>query len=313
MKQLLIAKSNTVLNKTASGTLSNANSLKDLVTGSLCFFTPDDNVILSAKPTKNFAIALGRPSANGEMGSGRQQNTFLIPEVDINTLTVTKALPKLGKAFSRTFTMPAVNAEKEITVMFVKRDVVPHERNKWHITVIASGTAATDAQALVDAVNNSELPFTASRSTAAVTITADKINDQWDIQLLDAISTVAFTTKVEAEPTIGDKEYIKNIAIQCAGDKGFFYTHSESRDFIPGFPENVENLTVNASGTSGASTAGYVLYTLRFAVGRNSAKTRDEVVNQIVHIAIPLDSNSTPIQTIDYILGLATPPAQSNG
>lgn len=313
MKQLLIAKSNTVLNKTASGTLSNANSLKDLVTGSLCFFTPDDNVILSTKPTKNFAIGLGRPSANGEMGSGRQQNTFVIPEVDIDTLTVTKALPKLGTALSCTFTMPAVNAGKEITVMFIKNDVVPHERNKWHITVTAVGTAATDAQALVDAINDSGLPFTASRSTAAVTITADKINDKWSIKLIDAISAVSFTSSTKPSPTIGDKGYVNDLAIKCAGDKGFFYTHSEARDFVPGFAENIEDLTLNTSGTGGVSTTGYVVYTLRFAVGRNSAKTRDEVVHQVVHIAIPLNSNGTPIQTIDYILGLATPPAQSNG
>ena len=49
----------------------------------------------------------------------------------------------------------------------------------------------------------------------------------------------------------------------------------------------------------------YVLYTLRFAVPRVAAKQRDEVVYQIVHLAVPVGSAS--IATLDVILGLAEP------
>ena len=83
--------------------------------------------------------------------------------------------------------------------------------------------------------------------------------------------------------------------------------------YLIGTPEDVEDFTLNDSGenrngkdtTNGKySTSGYAIYTLRFKVGREASKTRDERVWQNVYIAIPVDGNSTynQITNIDKII-----------
>lgn len=292
MKQLLIVNSGKALNATGA----TPYDLSGLEAGAITFFELGGSSALSAAPTKNFGIALGRPN---------NQRAFVIPEVDIKTLSITKALPKLGTAFKRKFTFPTPVVGKDYTVIFVKRVVVPHERNTWTCTITAgSTTAATEATAmknLIEAKVGGN--FNVSVSTAAITITCKNIGEQWEIKLADGLTGVSFagsTDFVEAEPTIGDKKYIENLASQCAAGKGFNHTAPEGREFIPGYPEAVEDLTPNTSGANGASTAGYAVYTLRFKVGRDSAKTRDEKVWQLVHIAVPLNNSS--FSTIDDIL-----------
>ena len=54
----------------------------------------------------------------------------------------------------------------------------------------------------------------------------------------------------------------------------------------------------------------YILYTLRFKVGRSAAKQRDEQVYQIVHIAVP-SGETTLIGKIDTILGVGVKPTAS--
>lgn len=284
MKQLLIVNSSKALNATGA----TPYDLSGLEAGAITFFELGGSSALSAAPTKNFGIALGRP--NG-------QRAFVIPEVDIETLTIVKALPKVGTAVKRKFTFPTPVKGNEYTVMFIKKGVVFHERNTWHCSIVAgSTTAATEATALKKAIEDrlGEF-FTVTVSTADVTITGKTIGDQWEIKLVDSLSGVSFagsTDFVDAMPAIGDKKYIENLASQCAAGKGFEHTAPEGREFIPGYPEAVEDLVPNASGAGGASTAGYAVYTLRFKVGRDSSKTRDERVWQLVHIAVPVTNSS---------------------
>lgn len=340
MKQLLIAKSTEALNTT---------SIASLNPGALCIVRLKDGAIIDASTAdrtklqagKNVCIALGRPASNGDFASGNQQNNFIIPEIDTNTLTIVKAAPAAGSVYKRAFTVPSVSAitvngdsvYPNIGVMLVKGGTVPHERYKWHATVQATGTAATDATNLKNAIDGLGLPITVTRASAKLTIEANIINDKWSVVLTDAISTVSFSSTAadisDPSPNIGDVNYIKNLAAQCAADKGYFYTHPEGREFIPGYPEAIEapdafdgikrvsSVTsstvsdgdiIQYTGTTGGdyvngkyysvaveSTTvtptefipGYVVYTLRFQVGRNSAKTRDEKVWQLVHIAVP--------------------------
>ena len=292
MKQLLIVNSGKALNATGA----TPYDLSGLEAGAITFFELGGSSALSAAATKNFGIALGRP--NG-------QKAFVIPEVDIKTLSITKALPKLGTAIKRKFTFPTPVVGEEYTVLFIKKGVVPHERNTWHCSIVAKTvTAATEATALKNMIEDKMGDyFTVSVSTADITIVGKTIGEQWEIKLIDSLYGVDFagsTDFVNPEPTIGDKKYIQNLASQCAAGKGFQHTAPEGREFIPGYPEAVEDLTPNTSGASGASTAGYAVYTLRFQVGRDSAKTRDEKVWQLVHIAVPV--NNTSFSTIDGIL-----------
>lgn len=292
MKQLLIVNSGKALNATGA----TPYDLSGLEAGAITFFELGGSSALAAAPTKNFGIALGRP--NG-------QRAFVIPEVDIHTLSIVKALPKLGKAIKRKFTFPTPVKGEEYTIMFVKKGTVPHERNTWHCSVVATTTTAATEAGNLKSVIEDKLGdhFTVTLSTADITIVGKTIGEQWEIKLIDGLTGVSFagsTDFVDPEPTIGDKAYIQDLASQCAAGKGFEHTAAEGREFIPGYPEAVEDLTPNTSGASGASTAGYAVYTLRFQVGRDSAKTRDEKVWQLVHIAVPVNNSS--FSTINGIL-----------
>lgn len=288
MKQLLIVKSDKALNATGA----TPYDLSGLEAGAITFFELGGSSALSAAPTKNFGIALGRP--NGQL-------PFVIPEVDINTLEITKALPTLGKAFKRKFTFPTPVVGKEYTILFVKKGTVPHERNTWHCSIIAGTTTdTTEAAALKKAIEDKMGDiFTVTQGTSTdankLTITCKTVGEQWEAKFADALTGTSWagsTDFVDAIPTVGDKKFIQDLASQCAAGKGFTDTEQAGRDVIPGYPENVEDLVVNNSGSNGASTAGYALYTLRFQVGRDSAKTRDEKVWQLVHIALPITNSS---------------------
>lgn len=287
MKQLLIVNSGKALNATGA----TPYDLSGLEAGAITFFELGGSAALSDMATKNFGIALGRP--NG-------QRAFVIPEVDIHTLSIVKASPKLGTAFKRKFTFPTPVVGKDYTVVFIKKVVVPHERNTWTCMITATTTtAATEAAKMVDAIE-AKLgdKFTVTASGAAITIVGKTIGEQWEAKFADNLTGTSWagsTDFVDAEPTIGDKAYIQNLASQCAAGKGFEHTAPEGREFIPGYPEAVEDLTPNAGGTT-----GYAVFTLRFQVGRDSAKTRDEKVWQLVHIAVPVTNSS--MTTINKIL-----------
>lgn len=302
MKQILIAKSSvTALNKTASGTLSDANDLSPLVAGGLSFFNLVDNSIITGASTtmrakSNFGIALGRD--NGQL-------PFIIPEVDLKTLSIVKTLPKKGTHFSVDITLGTTVAGKQYTFQFFKKGVVPHERNSWTVDVIAKTTNASpysEASALETALKSkisNDFNFTVSRSNGVVTVTAADWTD-WVVKANDdATSTMISATQMA--PEIGNKEYVEELASKCAAGKGFEDNFAYGPKVNPGYPETVESFTMNTSGGSGAfSTAGYVIYTLRFQVGRDSSKTRDERVWQLVHICVPYDA--TLIGLIDKIL-----------
>lgn len=291
MRQLLICKgASTKYGRTVSSdsaaavTVATLNTLYD---GAIVLFS--GNTIYQASPTTNFSIALGQANSV----------PFIIPEIDVNTLTITKALPKVGATFKRVFTFPTPVAGKEYGIMFVKKEVVPHERNTFYASIVAgSTTASTEATALVNYINDKYGDkFNASNSGAAVTIVANTEGEQWDAKMTDSLSGTSFTSGasnyIDAVKPIGDKAYVEALARDCAGGKGFNYTYADGESIYPGYPEAVESFTLNTSGASGTSTAGYAIFTLRFATGRDSAKQRDERVWQVVHIAVPVSSGST--------------------
>lgn len=269
MKQLLIVKSGLALNAKAdnSGSTPSPKDLSNLAYGALSCYQLDTLTALAAEPTDNFAIALGRKSGPA----------FLIPEVDLNTLKATKAIPAAGTAFTATIRLDgAAVVNDEYTLILVKKGTVPHERNTWTVTFKATSTSANPIfdsfQAQIDAM----LPgkFTITFSQGFANVTCNTTGEQWDIKLADALSRSTISARTEGAPAIGDKAYIENLASMCAAGKGFNDTYADGGATLPGYPEEVEDVY-------------YAVYTLRFAVGRDSAKTRDERVSQIVHIAVP--------------------------
>ena len=285
MKQLLIVNSQKALN---AGTSVTPYDLSGLDEGAITFFELGASSLLSAAATKNFAIALGR---------GANKPAFVIPEVDIDTLEIVKAAPEAGKKYKGVFTFPTPEVGKEYTIILVKKGTLAHERNLFSTSIIAkTTTAATEAGKLVDAINakvNELFPVTASNSGAAVTIDGDDYTD-WELKFADGLADVTITaaSSNQAKEPIGDKAFIQKLAQQCAAGKGFNLLDGDSKDIYPGYPEAIEDLVPNASGTGGASTAGYALFSLHFATGRKSGKQVDERVWQYVHIAVPITNSS---------------------
>lgn len=292
MKQLLIVNSNKALNYN----IQSANDLSGLSDGAITFFDLETNSLLSSKPTKNFGIALGRKN---------NSPAFVIPEVDVDTLSVVKTNYSAGVAFVASVTIPTVAPGKTYTIVLVKNGTVPHERNTWtatekvatNDTTASATTIATKLRKYFEAMaDTGSLDISVSGTGAVVTITGKNIGEGWTLKTADDLSGTTVTTTV-AKPTIGDAEYVKDLASRCAAGKGFTDTEISGRDIYPGYPEPVEDVH-------------YDIYTLRFKVGRDSSKTRDEKVWQLVHIAVPVTNSSS--QAISTILGYSTTPSSSD-
>ena len=296
MKQLLIVNSAKALNakKDASGANVTPLDLSNLAEGAITFFELGGSAVLSAAPTKNFGIALGRKGSVAP---------FVLSEIDINTLNITVAQPKAGVKFQAVITIPTPVSGNNYTLTLVKKGTVVNERFKFTVTeFVPTGVTKTAAQIATSLVNqlqksyvdNGQLDITVSLSTATITIQANNYEDQYELVAGDALYGTTVTT-TDAEPNIGDTAYIKKLAQQCAGDKGFVYLDQESRDIYPGYPEAVEEIA-----QADIATKGYVVFNLRFATKRESGKTMDEAVWQYVHIAVPKDNSSRA--TIEAIL-----------
>lgn len=281
MRQILIVKSNTELNGGSNG-ITNGRDLTSLQNGVLAVYSLADYAALTATPERNFAIALGRP--NG-------QAPFIISEVDVKSLVVTKQTSKDGQDFSVAinFANVTLKPNTDYTIRLFKKGVVPHERNSWTVMVNTGTNTSTAANLAtkfknqIDAKLSDKFDITATiNSNSTLTLTA---KSDWEIMLVDELASLTITPTY-FEPAIGDKAYIENLAKFCAAGKGFNYTHSEGVDAIPGYPETVEDIK-------------YAVYNLRFKVNRDSSRTLDMGIWQEVNIAVP--TGSAVITSLDGI------------
>lgn len=292
MKQLLLIDSSAAMN----GGAATPQNLTGMTKGSLgVYHLDDDSTWLAAAPTKDFALVLGR---------GLDSVPLIIPEVDIKTLSVVKTTPKAAVAFTASITIPAIVPGSTYTLVLVKNGTVPHERNTWTAThtVLASDTTTTPADVATILGNyfknmaaTGSINVSVTVSSALITITGSSAGEGWTLKAGDDLQNVTITS-TSAEPAVGDKAYMEQLASMCAAGKGFTDTYADGDSIYPGYPEVVENTTYN-------------IYTLRFAVGRKAAKTRDERVWQVVHIGVPVSATSAT--SIDTIIGQikATAPA----
>lgn len=291
MKQLLIVKSTeTALRTTMQDIIANP--------GSLGLFKLSNGSAMSSLD-ENFSISLGRP--NGQM-------PFTISEVDVETLQYKKATPSNATNFEVLFVMPeTTEIGEEYTIVLAKKGTVPHERNTWtytHMAKTEDGEAETEK--FVEEMNSKfqmmATPFEAKAIGLKINIACTNPGEAYTARFADRLIDTKVTefgpavspetpsegnaTVIICTKAILDKAYVQDLASRCAAGKGFTETYRADRDVLPGYPETVEDTT-------------YVLYTLRFKVGRDSAKTRDERVWQLVHIAVPEDS--TVVDALDGI------------
>lgn len=283
MKQLLISQKKAYATSTAKST-----DLTTVPEGTVAMFDLATGALLTnaAKATGNFSIVVGR--AAGKM-------PLMFPEVNLKTLEVTKATYTATTTFTAKITVPTPTVGEHYTVIVTKKGTVFNERSNWSFTAMAKDTTAANVAKQIAAqinANKYQLGVKAEYTGGAITITAVEAGKDYEVLGADALLGVAPTEVTNGKKAVCDKAYIQDLASRCAAGKGFNYAADDGKDIYPGYPEVVDE-------------SQYVLYTLRFAVPRVAAKQRDEVVYQIVHLAVPVGSAS--IATLDVILGLAEP------
>ena len=286
MKQLFICKKTAYATSTAKAT-----DLTTVPEGTIALFSLSNGALLTAAPTSNFSIAVGR--ATGKM-------PLMFPEVDVKSLQVTKASYEAAKKFTAKITVPTPEKGSHYTVVIVKKGTVFNERNNWSFTTLATTEVAADvAKQIVAQINGNkhQLGVTAKNSGGAITITATEKGKDYEVLGADGLMGVALTDVTHGKKAVCDKAYIQDLASRCAAGKGFNYAADDGKEIYPGYPEIVAD-------------DQYVLYSLRFAVPRVASKQRDEVVYQLVHIAVPVGSDA--ITTLDTIFGLSAAAAAAS-
>ena len=283
MKQLLISQKKAYATSTAKST-----DLTTVPEGTVAMFDLATGALLTnaAKATGNFSIVVGR--AAGKM-------PLMFPEVNLKTLEVTKATYAAATTFTAKITVPTPTVGEHYTVIVTKKGTIFNERSNWSFTAMAKDTTAANVAKQIAAqinANKYQLGVKAEYTGGAITITAVEAGKDYEVVGADGLMGVAPTEVTNGKKAVCDKAYIQDLASRCAAGKGFNYVADDGKDIYPGYPEVVDE-------------SQYVLYTLRFAVPRVAAKQRDEVVYQLVHLAVPVGSAS--IATLDVILGLAEP------
>lgn len=234
-------------------------------------------------------LVMGRASENG--------GPVIIPFYN-KDFSYSKSTYTAATKFTAYFTVPEPVIMCDHTVIFVKKGVQFNERSNWTATTHVfkdSETAANVANKIAKYVNDNTatLGLTANVSNATVTVTAAKAGIDYEVVMADALSGTTVTYSTRGRIGIADAEAIKKMANMAAADAGFEYTYMDDVHYLyPNYP-------LNPNAKADAADAGYTVYTLRFAVPRD-VKTRDEVVHQIVQIAIPTDA--VQIATMDTIL-----------
>lgn len=263
---------------------SRGTKVAELTKGAYAFVPAGntDPASTATKLTSKFAIYVG---------AGTDVVPYCIPEVDITTLTVQKSTPTAGSAKKVTLTVPTTQKNKVYNFTIVKKGTVLNERYKWSFSQAATGTddATKIAEAFVKYVNanNSEHKVTASNSKGVITLQGSIGHD---FEVTADFATPSKPSPEYAEAT-NDSAALKQLASMCAAGKGMNYLAEDGKELYPNYLADIED------GKS------YVLYTLRFAVGRDAAKQRDERVWQVVHLAV-LSTNSTVIGALDIELGI---------
>lgn len=237
------------------------------------------------KVSKNFAICLVR-----------KDGIFSIPEVDINSLqksytnfpTGSPGDPQQVK-FEATCTFPEIIPGNTYGIRVIKLGANVGERNTWTATYDVPLDSTMSKTELMNELYKqfeslTEHLLLSPSGGDGITITGTDYT-KWDVQLLDSMKqgTISIT---QAENTVIDKAYLTNLASQCAAGKGYNYTDCGGTCLYS--PEDIPD-------------GEYCLFTLRFQVGRNAGKTRDEKVWQTVHIAV---QNNTVAGTIKNILDI---------
>ena len=288
MRQLLFVKSLVTEGAVSSVTTEGAFGLASIipVTGEMTFIEDPIETIEKANPylDKNgehhLNLVLVRSAANG--------GNVVLPLYP-NHYDVTKGKYQAATTFVATLTVPTPDSEYyDYTIIAVKKGKKFNERNKWtaSVRVKSTDTAAALAQKLADYFNANKdgLGLEVTVNDAALTFTAVKAGEDYEIVPADDLTGVQVTYTTRGKEAFGDAKYVKDLADKAAADVGYEYTYQDDLDVL--YPD----YHFNPLAQGNSADSGFNIYTLRFAEPR-MVKTRDEIVHQIVQIVCPTNVN----------------------
>lgn len=256
------------------------------------YFRKSDNTIsptaTGTEITKDCMLIVNRPVDKG--------GHVVIP-IYKNKFSYVKGVYQDGEVFKQAFTIPAPTTIGEYSMIVALKGVGFNQRNKWTASVYVKDvnkTANKLAEALAKAINNNTVgsKVVATVSEATLTICGQVVGMDYEVIPADLLTGLAVTPIQKGKAAYGDAQYIIDLANKAAADAGFEYTYQEAGELMrPHYP-------LNPLEVSDAADKGFTIFTLSFAEPRD-VKTRDEVVNQIVQVAFPIDAEQiTTFETV---------------
>lgn len=265
-----------------------ALSYNNVVDGAIGFYFRKSNKTISptatgTEITKDCMLIVNRPVNKG--------GHVVIP-IHKNKFSYVKGVYQAGKVFKQVFTIPAPTTIGEYSIIVALKGVGFNQRNKWTASVYikdVNKTANELAEALAKAINNTVgSKVVATVSGATLTIDGQVVGMDYEVIPADLLTGLVATSTQKGEAAYGDAQYIIDLANKAAADAGFEYTYQEAGELMrPHYP-------LNPLEVSDAADKGFTIFTLSFAEPRD-VKTRDEVVNQIVQVAFPIDAEQITI------------------
>lgn len=284
MRQFLLTK----------GTYASGNDMSAIAEGAIGFYYNNDGVpTLDTDGTHvkkgEAMIVLGRSAANG--------GNVVIPFYNKN-FSWNKMTHQASTKFNASITIPAITELGEYTIIICKKGVQFNERNKWTSSYNVKSLNDTPddvAAAIEKGIKNFAHNLGISSSVSGDTISITGLNDAVDFEILGADNLFGLTiTQTHATKGYADAAWISDLADKACADAGIEYTYRPEYIYL------YENYPLNPLAQQNTTDPGYIVYTIRFAEPRRT-KTTDEVVNQIVQIAMP--KTATAITDIEKILG----------
>ena len=284
MRQFLLTK----------GTYASGNDMSAIAEGAIGFYYNNGGVpTLDTDGTHvkkgEAMIVLGRSAANG--------GNVVIPFYNKN-FSWNKMTHQASTKFNASITIPAITELGEYTIIICKKGVQFNERNKWTSSYNVKSLNDTPddvAAAIEKGIKNFAHNLGISSSVSGATISITGLNDAVDFEILGADNLFGLTiTQTHATKGYADAAWISDLADKACADAGIEYTYRPEYIYL------YENYPLNPLAQQNTTDPGYIVYTIRFAEPRRT-KTTDEVVNQIVQIAMP--KTAAAATTIETILG----------
>ena len=284
MRQFLLTK----------GTYASGNDMSAIAEGAIGFYYNNDGVpTLDTDGTHvkkgEAMIVLGRSAANG--------GNVVIPFYNKN-FSWNKMTHQASTKFNASIKIPSITELGEYTIIICKKGVQFNERNKWTSSYNVKSLNDTPddvATAIEKGIKNFAHNLGISSSVSGDTISITGLNDAVDFEILGADNLFGLTiTQTHATKGYADAAWISDLADKACADAGIEYTYRPEYIYL------YENYPLNPLAQQNTTDPGYIVYTIRFAEPRRT-KTTDEVVNQIVQIAMP--KTATAVTDIETVLG----------